>query len=69
MMNERLPLEQELYEAWVAYYEMTYAASEEEAGAICARCNELYERAYEELGPRWTQEILRDARQDTGDDI
>ena len=69
MMNEQLPLEKELYEAWVAYYDMCTGLSDEEAGAISTRCHEAYNRAYEELGPRWTQQIIRDARADAGEDI
>jgi hypothetical protein len=67
--DELLPLEKELYDAWVAYYEMPSGLSDEEAGAISARCYKMYERAYTELGGRWTQHIIKTARQDTGFDL
>lgn len=74
MMNEQLPLEQELYEAWKATYEVcTGNAPDEEAlrneGRVYERARLAYERAYEELGPRWTQQIIRDARADSGEDL
>lgn len=74
MMNERLPLEQELYEAWMATYEVCtgYALSAEDLerqGRVYERARLAYEQAYEELGPRWTQQIIRDARADAGEDI
>jgi hypothetical protein len=74
MMNEQLPLEQELYEAWKATYEVCLGnAADEEAlrheGRVYERARLAYERAYDELGPRWTQEIIRDARKDAGEDI
>ena len=66
---ELLPLEKELYDAWVAYYDMPSGLSDEEAGAISALCYSVYERAYTELGGRWTQHIIKTARQDTGFDL
>lgn len=64
-----LDLEKELYDAWSAYYDMPSGLSEERAGLISSRCNAAYERAYEELGPRWTQNIISAARRDAGEDI
>ena len=74
MMNEQLPLEQELYEAWKATYSVcTGNAASEEAlrneGRVYERARLAYERAYEELGPRWTQQIIRDARAADREDI
>ena len=67
--NEQLPLEKELYDAWCAFYDMPSGLSEEQAGRISTRCNAAYERAYEELGPRWTQHVIGAARRDSGEDI
>lgn len=69
MMNELTELERDLYSAWVAYYELRSGAPDAEVDAINERCRVLYERAYDELGPRLTQEAIRNARHDTGDTI
>jgi len=69
MMNEQLPLEKDLYDAWCAYYEMLVGTSDEEAAQINERCRLTYERAYDELGPRWTQHVIGAARRDCGEDI
>ena len=64
-----LDLEKDLYDAWCAYYEMPSGLSEEQAERISTRCNAAYERAYQELGPSWTQHIISAARRDAGEDI
>ena len=69
MMKEMLPLEAELYNAWVAYYDMPSGLTDEEAGPINARCYEAYEKAYDELGGQWVQSIIKAARTAVGDDI
>lgn len=68
-MNEMLPLEAELYNAWVAYLDMPSGLSDEEAGHIHARCYAAYEKAYNELGARWVQSIIKAARSAVGDDL
>lgn len=74
MINEQLHLEQELYDAWRATYEVcTGNAASEEAlrneGRVYERARLMYERAYNELGPSWTQKVLRNARKDAGEDL
>lgn len=72
MINEQLNLEKDLYAAWCAYYEMmvgTGPDSDEEAAQINEQCRLTYERAYDELGPRWTQHVIGAARRDCGEDI
>ena len=67
--NEVLPTEQELYEAWKATYDVHGGMDCIEEGRIFARANAAYEKAYEELGARWTQRIIKAARLDAGEDI
>ncbi len=71
MIKEMEPqqVEQELYEAWKATYDVHGAMDGIEQERIYARANAAYERAYEELGARWTQRIIKAARQDAGEDI
>jgi hypothetical protein len=62
-----LPEEKELYEAWKAYVKMCDKASadltEEEAAPIHSRCYAAYEKAYDVLGARQTQSIIRKAKE------
>jgi len=69
MINELVPLENELYTAWLAYFEMPSGASAEQAALIDERCCATYEQAYQELGSQLTTSIINDARRATGDDI
>jgi hypothetical protein len=67
MMKEAL--EKELYEAWLATYEVHGGMDCIEEGRIYARAQAAYEKAYDELGPRWTQNILIAARKAAGIEI
>ena len=62
-------LEKELYEAWLATYEVHGGMDCIEEGRIYARAQAAYEQAYDELGPRWTQNILIAARKAAGIEI
>jgi len=62
-----LPLEKELYEAWKATYQVYDELPDKEAATVYGRARLAYEKAYEELGARWTQRILRSARKDAGE--
>ena len=62
-------LEKELYEAWLATYEGHGGMDCIEEGRIYARAQAAYEKAYDELGPRWTQNILIAARKAAGIEI
>lgn len=62
-------LEKELYEAWLATYEVHGGMDCIEEGRIYARAQAAYEKAYDELGPRWTQNILIAARKAAGIEI
>jgi hypothetical protein len=64
MTTELQPLEKELYEAWLATYEVHGGMYCIEEGRIYARAQEAYDRAYEELGAHWTQNILTAARKE-----
>lgn len=68
-MNEQLPLDQELYEAWLATYDVHGAMDNIEQERIYTRARLAYERAYDELGPGWTQNILWDAREAAGENL
>ena len=60
-------IEKELYDAWKATYEVHGGMDCIEEGRIYERCRIAYERAYDELGPRWTQRIISTARKDAGE--
>jgi hypothetical protein len=64
MTAELNSLEKELYEAWLATYEVHGGRDCIEEGRIYARAQEAYGRAYDELGARWTQNILLSARKE-----
>ena len=67
--DELLPLEKELYEAWLATYEVHDGMKYIEQGRIYERARMAYEKAYDELGAGWTQNILLNARIAAGEDI
>lgn len=64
-----LPLEKELYEAWKATYLVYDGLPDKEAASIYERARLAYEKAYDELGARWTQNIMIQARKDAGIEI
>jgi hypothetical protein len=64
-----LPLEKELYEAWKATYLVYDELPDKEAALIYERAHLAYEKAYDELGARWTQNIMVQARKDAGIEI
>ena len=70
LRNARGEAEEALYNAWMAYYGMEFISdlTEEEEAGIHAACRETYEKAYELLGPEWTQSTIRAARKDSGED-
>ena len=57
--------EEALYNAWVAQYEtfLNSDVTEEEQAVLDAKCWEAYEKAYTVLGSKWTQRIIRSARE------
>lgn len=67
MSAEAEAVERELYEAWKAYVKMCDKASadltEEEAAPIHRRCYDSYDKAYDVLGARQTQSIIRKAKE------
>jgi hypothetical protein len=62
-----LPEEKELYEAWEAYAHMCSTATseltEEEAAPIHRRCYDSYDKAYNVLGAKKVQDIIRKAKE------
>lgn len=62
MMNDLLPADEELYAAWKATYDQRRFTDEALAARIYERARLAYERAYDELGPLKTQQILRIVR-------
>jgi hypothetical protein len=60
--NEDCSLAKELYEAWLATYEVHGGMNDIEQSRIYERARAAYERAYDELGAGSTQNILLDAR-------
>ena len=68
LRNARMEAEEELYNAWLVYFGMKFLSdlTEEEEAAIYTRQWNAYEKAYELLGPSWTQDTIRNARKDSG---
>lgn len=61
-------VERELYEAWLDTYTVHGGMDCISEERIYARANAAYEKAYDELGPRWTQNIISAARKAAGED-
>ena len=70
LRNARMEAEEELYNAWLVYFGMHFISdlTEEEEAAIYTRQRAAYEKAYDLLGPEWTQSTIRAARKDSGED-
>jgi hypothetical protein len=65
--NDLSLIEKELYDAWKAVHEVQSSLDGPEQDHIYERSRIAYERAYDELGPRWTQRIISTARRDAGE--
>ena len=68
LRNAKMEAEEELYNAWLVYYGMHFLSdlTEEEEAAIHARMWAAYDKGYELLSPFRTQEIIANARKDSG---
>lgn len=62
MSAEAESVERELYDAWKAV-ETSASLTEEEADLAHSRCYAAYEKAYDVLGARQTQSIIRKAKE------
>ena len=68
LRNARAEAEEELYNAWLVYFGMKFLSdlTEEEQEAIHARMWAAYDKGYELLSPFRTQEIIANAKKDSG---
>ena len=69
LRNAKMEAEEELYNAWLAYFGMKFLSdiTEEEEAAIYARQWAAYDKAYELLGAWWTLGTIENAQKDSGE--
>ena len=67
LRNAKMEAEEELYNAWLAYFDLKFISdiTEEEEAAIYTRQWAAYDKAYELLGPSWTQGTIENAQKDS----
>ena len=70
LRNARMEAEEELYNAWMDFFNMDFKPdlTEEEKEAIRDRRWEAYGKACDLLGPEWAASTVWNARKDSGEE-